>query len=162
MVWGTRGRVREGVAPPAGGPGAWPPGKFFANRRRKYAFSRPCLGSICLFHQFIFGTKMSINLPFSSKCIHEVDNIFRMTTFVKYTGTAGCALTISGGSRNFVWGPSRLFPPSFLPLSSLPIPFLCITLIPSSSSLSHTTPLLPSCVPNPLLSLPSVVSSPPL
>lgn len=76
-----------GVPPPAGGPGAWPPGKFFANRRRKYAFSRPCLGSICLFHHFIFGTKMSINLPFSSKCIHEVDSIFRMTTFVKYTGT---------------------------------------------------------------------------
>jgi hypothetical protein len=42
-----------GYPPPAGGPGAWPPGKFFANRRRKYAFSRPCLGSICLFHHFI-------------------------------------------------------------------------------------------------------------
>jgi hypothetical protein len=39
--------------PPAGGPGAWPPGKFFANRRQKYAFSRPCSGSICLFHHFI-------------------------------------------------------------------------------------------------------------
>jgi hypothetical protein len=24
MVWGTRGRVREGVPPPAGGAGAWP------------------------------------------------------------------------------------------------------------------------------------------
>jgi hypothetical protein len=104
--------------PPAGGPGAWPRGNFFANRRRKYAFSRPCLGSICLFHQFIFGTKMSINLLFSSKCIHEVDNIFRMTTFVKYTGTAGCALTISGGSRNFVWGPVI----SFLDLPSFPYP----------------------------------------
>jgi hypothetical protein len=87
MVWGTRGRMREGVSPPAGGPGAWPPGKFFANRYRKYAFSRPCLAGICLFHHFIFGTKMSINLPFSSKCIHEVDSIFRITTFVKYTGT---------------------------------------------------------------------------
>jgi hypothetical protein len=52
MVWGTRGRVRE-YPPLAGGPWAWPPGKFFANRRRKYAFSRSCLGSICLFHHFI-------------------------------------------------------------------------------------------------------------
>jgi hypothetical protein len=122
---GQGGGCGRGVPPPAGGPGAWPPGKFFANRRRKYAFSRPCLGSICLFHQFIFGTKMSINLPFSSKCIHEVDNIFRMTTFVKYTGTAGCALTVSGGSRNFVWGqvisfllPSFPYPP-FPSLSSV-------------------------------------------
>jgi hypothetical protein len=41
-----------GTKPPK--PGAWSPGKFFANRRRKYAFSRPCLGSICLFHHFIF------------------------------------------------------------------------------------------------------------
>jgi hypothetical protein len=28
MAWRRRGRVREGVSPPAGGPGAWPP-KFF-------------------------------------------------------------------------------------------------------------------------------------
>jgi hypothetical protein len=46
-----------GVPPPAGGPGARHPGKFFANRRRKYAFSRPCLGSICLFHHFILLNK---------------------------------------------------------------------------------------------------------
>jgi hypothetical protein len=162
MVWGTRGRVREGysLAPRVRGLG---PGKFFANRRQKYAFSRPCLGSICLFHHFIFGTKMSINLSFSSKCIHEVDSIFRMKTYVKYTGTAGCALTISGGSRNFVWGAKSSFLVlSFIPFSSLPIPFLCITLLPASPSLSHTTPLLPICVPNPLLSLPSFLSSTPL
>jgi hypothetical protein len=124
--FGDKGESAEGGTPPAGGPGAWPPGNFFANRRRKYAFSRPCLGSICLFHHFIFGTKMSINLPFSSKCIHEVDSIFRMTTFVKYTGTAGCALTISGGSRNFVWGTKSSLS-SFLP--SFPFP-----LFPSLSS----------------------------
>jgi hypothetical protein len=140
---GRGGGCGRGVPPPAGGPGAWPPGKFFANRRRKYAFSRPCLGSICLFHHFIFGTKMSINLPFSSKCIHEVDNIFRMTTFVKYIGTAGCALTISGGSRNFVWGPSHLFPTSFLPSLFLP---------------SHPFPLYD---PHPFLSFPIPYHSPP-
>jgi hypothetical protein len=46
-----------------------------------------------MFRQYLFISslhilnKMSINLPFSSKCIREVDSIFRMTTFVKYTGT---------------------------------------------------------------------------
>jgi hypothetical protein len=53
MVWGTRGRVREGGTPSRRGSGGLAPGKFFANRRRIYAFSRPCLGSICLFHHFI-------------------------------------------------------------------------------------------------------------
>ena len=40
---------------------------------------------------------MSINVPFSSrpKCIHEVDSIFRMTTFVKHTCTVAVALTIA-------------------------------------------------------------------
>jgi hypothetical protein len=61
--------------------------------------------------------------------------------------------------QEFFGGPSHLPPPSFLPsflpsFPSLPFPFpfLCITLIPSSPSLSHTTPLFPNCVPNPLLS----------
>ena len=36
---------------------------------------------------------MSLSVPFSSKC-HEVDSIFRMTIFVKYTGTVVVALTI--------------------------------------------------------------------
>jgi hypothetical protein len=123
-----------------------------------------------MFRQYLFISslhilnKMSINLPFSSKCIREVDNIFRMTTFVKYTGTVAVHWLFSGGSRNFIWGPSHIsFPPSFLPLpfSSLPIPFLCIILIPSSLSLSHTTPLLPTCVPNPL-PFPSLSYLPPL
>jgi hypothetical protein len=154
--FGEKGEGAGGEFPPAGGPGAWPPGKFCANRRRKYAFSRPCLGSICLFHHFIFGTKMSIYLPFSSKCIHEVDNICQIYWH--------CWLRTDYQWRiqEFCLGPSHLFPPSFLPLSSLPISFLCITLIPCSPSLSHTTPLLPSCVPNPLLSLPSFLSSPSL
>jgi hypothetical protein len=159
MVWGKRGRVREG-SPSRRGSGGLAPGKIFANRRRKYAFSRPCLGSICLFHHFIFGTKMSINLPFSSKCIHEVDNICQIYLH--------CRLRTDYQWRiqEFCLRPSHLFPPSFLPsflpLLSLPISFLCITLIRSSPSLSHTTPLLPSCVPNPLLSLPSFLSSPSL
>jgi hypothetical protein len=108
-----------------------------------------------MFRQYLFISslhivnKMSINLPFSSKCIHEVDSIFRMTTFVKYTGTAGCALTISGGSRNFVWGPSRLFPPSFLHSLFLPShpfslynphPFLSFP-IPYHSPPPHLCPL---------------------
>jgi hypothetical protein len=36
----------------------------------------------------IWGTRGRVREGVSSKCIHEVDNIFRMTTFVKYTGTA--------------------------------------------------------------------------
>ena len=78
IAWRTRGMVREGVPPPAGGPGAWPPGKFFANRRRKYAFSRPCLGSICLFHHFIFGTEMSIVIFLS-----QVNALMKLTTFLE-------------------------------------------------------------------------------
>jgi hypothetical protein len=81
-----------------------------------------------MFRQYLFISSLHIwnrnvnfNLPFSSKCIHEVDNIFRMTTFVKYTGTAGCALTISGGSRNFVWGQVISFLlPSFYPYPPFP------------------------------------------
>jgi hypothetical protein len=38
MVWGTRGRVREGGTPSRRGSGGLAPGKCFANRRRKYAF----------------------------------------------------------------------------------------------------------------------------
>jgi hypothetical protein len=67
-----------GVSPPAGGSGAWPPGQFFANRRRKYAFSRPCLGSICFFHHFIFGTKMSIIIFLS-----QVNAFMKLTTFLE-------------------------------------------------------------------------------
>jgi hypothetical protein len=40
---GDKGEGAGGGTPPAGDPGAWPPGNFFANRRRKYAFLRPCL-----------------------------------------------------------------------------------------------------------------------
>jgi hypothetical protein len=47
-VWGTRGECAKGYPLPLGDPGAWPPGKFFANRRRKYVFSRP--RSVCQFH----------------------------------------------------------------------------------------------------------------
>jgi hypothetical protein len=71
---------------------------------------------------------MSINLPFSSKCIHEVDSIFRMTTFVKYTGTVA-AHWQSVADPGILFGGqviSFLFPsfPS-LPFSSLRIPFPC-------------------------------------
>jgi hypothetical protein len=43
MVGGTRWRVREGAAPPAGGSGAWPPGKDVENMHfeamfRQYLF----------------------------------------------------------------------------------------------------------------------------
>jgi hypothetical protein len=121
---------------------------------------------ICLFHHFIFGTKMSVNLPFLSKCIHEVDNIFRMTTFCQIYWHCWLCTDYQWRIQEYRLRPSHLFPPSFLPsfppLSSLPIPFLCTTIIPFSPSLSHTTPLFPSCVRNPLLSLPSFLSSPPL
>jgi hypothetical protein len=102
------------------GSGGLAPGKFFANRRRKYAFSRPYLGSICLFHHFIFGTKMSINLPFSSKCIHEFDNIFRMTTFYQIYWHCRLCTDYQWRIQEFCLGPSHLFPPSFLPSLILP------------------------------------------
>jgi hypothetical protein len=119
-----------------------------------------------MFRQYLFISslhilnKMSSNLPFSSKCIREVDSIFRMTRFVQIYWHCGCALTIQWRIQEFCLGPSHLFPPSFLPLpfSSLPIPFLCIMLIPSSLSLSHTTPSSPpvSLIPSfPLPFLPS-------
>ncbi len=60
---------------------------------------------------------MSISVPFSSKCIHEVDSIFRMTTFVKYTGTVVVALTIVKpviDTRAVFKGDLRVQPPEML------------------------------------------------
>jgi hypothetical protein len=115
MVWGTRGG-------PPGVRGLGPRENFLQMDVENMHFEAMFRQNLFISSLHIWNRNVNYNLPFSSKCIHEIDNIFRMTTFVKYTGTAGCALTISGGSRNFVFGPSDVFPPSFLPY--LPFPSL--------------------------------------
>jgi hypothetical protein len=77
-------------------------------------------------------------------------------------------LESSGGFRNFVWWTSHPLPPSFLSSPS-PFPFLPSNpfslhnphySVPSSPSLFHITSLLPICIPNTLLSLPSSIPCP--